>query len=329
LAGRDEASLSRWLERRAEVWRALASRLDRRRRRGEPPREALAIAEGLRNVSRDLSLAQSIAAGSRLTRYLRHLYLRVHDAVNCPPRAFGANAYEALRDRVPAATWAMRRRIVAAVAFFIASALVGATLVTRFPELASLFASEEMIAKVQRGELWTEDMTNVLPSSLISIGILTNNIVVSLTAFLVGVFYGLGTVYIIGLNGLMLGGVFAFTAQHGLAGDLAAFVVPHGVVELSIICLSGAAGIGLGEAIIRPGRLRRVEAFQAAVREGGLVIFVGVVFLIGAGFIEGYISPDDGVGWPQRLLVGLGYFAVLVLVLIGLPWRLANRRGWT
>jgi uncharacterized membrane protein SpoIIM required for sporulation len=179
-----------------------------------------------------------------------------------------------------------------------------------------------MIASVQRGQLWTDDMTNVVPSSLVSIGLMTNNIVVSLTAFVVGALYGLGTVYIIGLNGLMLGAIFAFTVQYGLALRLAEFIVPHGVVELSVICLSGAAGVGLGEALIRPGRCRRGEAFQAAVRQGGALVMLGVILLVGAGLIEGYISSADAFGWPSRLTIGFGYFAVLVLLITGALWRL-------
>ena len=58
-------------------------------------------------------------------------------------------------------------------------------------------------------------MLNVVPSSVLSLQILTNNIVVSLFAYCAGFLFGLGTFYILGLNGLMLGAVFAFTGQHG------------------------------------------------------------------------------------------------------------------
>ena len=94
-----------------------------------------------------------------------------------------------------------------------------------------------MINGVERGRLWTDGLLNVAPSSLLSVGILSNNIAVSLLAFCVGVLFGLGTFYIIAMNGLMLGGIFAFTHQHGLADELFRFVIAHGVVELSVICL--------------------------------------------------------------------------------------------
>ena len=52
-------------------------------------------------------------------------------------------------------------------------------LVATYPELAGLFASAEMIEKVRAGELWTDDLLNVMPSSLLSVSIFTNNVVVA------------------------------------------------------------------------------------------------------------------------------------------------------
>jgi len=84
-----------------------------------------------------------------------------------------------------------------------------------------------------------------------SVELLTNNIVVSFFAFCSGIIFGLGTFYLIGMNGLSLGAFFAFTGQHGLADRLFDFVIAHGCVELSCICIAGAAGAYVGEALIR------------------------------------------------------------------------------
>src|SRR5262245_65263248 len=131
-----------------------------------------------------------------------------------------------------------------------------------------MFADPKLIATVERGELWTDGLLNVTPSAVLSVSILTNNIVVSFFAFCSGVIFGLGTFYLVGLNGLSLGAIFAFTGQHGLAGRLFDFVVAHGCVELSCICIAGAAGAYIGEALIRPGGLTRSEAFRIAVAHG-------------------------------------------------------------
>jgi uncharacterized membrane protein SpoIIM required for sporulation len=189
--------------------------------------------------------------------------------------------------------------------------------VHRFPDLARLFASQEMINAVERGELWTDGMLNVVPSSVASVQILTNNVMVSLFAFVAGFLFGLGTLYIVGLNGMMLGAMFAMCAQHGMDGRLFEFIVAHGPVELSCICISGAAGAAVGEALMRPALQSRSAAFAAACRRSADVLFVVVLLLIGCGLIEGFISPDPDMPLATRMTVGIGYFLLMLVLLSG------------
>jgi uncharacterized membrane protein SpoIIM required for sporulation len=119
----------------------------------------------------------------------------------------------------------------------------------------------------------------------------------------------------------MLGGVFAFTAQYGLADELFKFIIAHGVVELSVICIAGAMGLKLGEALLRPGSVTRQQAFRAATADAAKVLLVAVPFLVVAGLIEGYISPDPQFGMSLRVVVGLASGMLFWLLLIfGLPW---------
>jgi uncharacterized membrane protein SpoIIM required for sporulation len=185
-------------------------------------------------------------------------------------------------------------------------------LVYSYPDLVGLFASPQMIATVERGELWTDGMLNVAPSAMLSVSILTNNIVVAFTTFCAGLLFGLGTFYLIGLNGLSLGALFALTAQHGLGGRLFDFVIAHGCVELSCICIAGAAGSYMGEALIRPGARTRAEAFRLAATQGIRVLAVVTVLLFICGLIEGYISPDPEVPRWARVTIGVGYWLFMV-----------------
>jgi uncharacterized membrane protein SpoIIM required for sporulation len=186
-----------------------------------------------------------------------------------------------------------------------------------FPDLIALFADRALIETVERGELWTEGMLNVVPSPVLSVNILTNNIIVSLFAYCSGMIFGLGTFYLIGLNGLSLGAIFAFTHQHGLAGRLFDFITAHGCVELSCIVIAGAAGSLLGEALIRPGTRTRGEAFRLAAVEGLRVMVVVTLLLIVCGFIEGYVSPDPEVPRWARITIGVGYWLFMVSLLRG------------
>jgi uncharacterized membrane protein SpoIIM required for sporulation len=183
-----------------------------------------------------------------------------------------------------------------------------------------------MIETVQRGELWTDNLHNVMPSSVLSVQLFTNNVTVCLFAICLGVLYGLGTFYIITLNGMMLGSVFAFTQHYGMGANLFNWVAAHGFVELSVICVAGAVGVSLGEALARPGHLTRLASFQQAVIRGLRLMVVALVFLVGAGMIEGFVSPNPNIGLAGRLVVGLGYWVLFVLVMSGALGRLVDRK---
>jgi uncharacterized membrane protein SpoIIM required for sporulation len=156
--------------------------------------------------------------------------------------------------------------------------------------------------------------------------ILANNIVVSLFAYCAGFLFGLGTLYILGLNGLMLGAVFALVSQHGLRAQLLSFLVAHGCVELSVMCLSGAAGAAVGEALIRPGPAGRIESFREAALSSGKLLIACAVLLIGAGVLEGYVSPNPRFALWARVAFGVSYWLFMVALLSGWLFGRGARR---
>ena len=235
------------------------------RRRGTDVDDALGVVDDYRRAAHAVGAARlSRAPGAASAEYLEAVYADLHDTIHRPARRTLLVLLSLMRDRVPAAMSAMRIHLLAVTLLFVVSGVAGAWLIFSYPDLIAMFAGPQLIATVERGELWTDGLLNITPSAVLSIGILTNNIVVSFFAFCSGIVFGLGTFYLIGLNGLQLGAIFAFTGQHGLAGRLFDFVVAHGCVELSCICIAGAAGSYLGEALIRPGSQSRSEAFRGA-----------------------------------------------------------------
>lgn len=314
-------AIANWLNKRTGTWQRLQS-LSRRQsdKHNEPVEEVMEIVQGSRELARDLSLARSVLPNSKIRSYLEALSIQLHDAIYKKPLAFGHTLKRMYRDEVPAVMRELRGVTLIAAALFIGSGIAGWLLVDTYPETVSLIASEGMLETVHSGELWTDDLYGIAPHSL-SFGIALNNIMVSLFAFALGAFYGLGTIYIISMNGFMLGAIFSYTYRYDLAGRLFEFVVAHGVVELSVIVLAGAAGVRIGEALVRPGDCSRIESFRHAVSNAAKLLYVVVPFLVGAGVIEGYISPDHSYPLYARVTIGLGYGVLLWVVLTGDLWR--------
>ena len=90
--------------------------------------------------------------------------------------------------------------------------------------------------------------------------IIANNIKVAIVAFAGSVTLGALTVYIIGFNGLMLGGMAALFTNAGFGEDFWATIAPHGVIELTAIQIAGAAGLLIAAGALFPGRRRRRDA---------------------------------------------------------------------
>jgi uncharacterized membrane protein SpoIIM required for sporulation len=321
---RRQALISALLQ-RAGLWREAQARLDRLdNARTEDATDAARVADDYRMLAHDLARVRDLLPATRTREYLEGVYARAHGALHQGAWRPGSALRQFTRVELPAAIIWLAPYLWWTTLIFLLAAAAGYALVHRYPDLIGLFASPDLIASVERGKLWTDGLLNIVPSSVLSVQILANNVVVSLFAYCAGLFFGLGTLYVLGLNGLMLGAVFAFVGAHGLAGELAGFIVAHGCVELSVMCLSAAAGAAVGEALIRPGRAGRMRSFNEAALRSGRVLIACAVLLVGAGLIEGFVSPNPRVPVGLRVAIGVGYWLLMVSVLSGRLFRIGD-----
>jgi len=307
-----------WIKARAPGWQSLAAEAASAPYRSRATVDgALRTLQTYRVLARNLANARQLLPGSFLTGALESACATLHVAIGRPPRFGRARLLTLFRDDIPAAAASIRTTVLWIAALLVASTLAGWWLVSTYPTLVSIIASDRMIDGVEHGHLWTDQLFNIAPPELLSARIFSNNVVVTLGAFCSGILFGLGAVYMISFNGLMLGGLLAFTHQHGLAHGLVRFILAHGPVELSVICLAGAAGTALGESLIRPKLATRAESLRRRAAELGPLLVACALLLLGSGLIEGFISPSPRFSIPFRLAVGLGYWTLMLLLLTG------------
>src|SRR5690554_5515281 len=141
-----------------------------------------------------------------------------------------------------------------------------------------------------------------------------NNIGIALRTFGAGAVLGLGSIFVLFYNGVVLGTVSIHLSNLGLAENFWTFVIGHGSFELNAIVLAGAAGLKLGCAPLWPGRKSRIRALRDTAHDSlGLVAgFFGMLVI--AAFIEAFWSakpmPSEikyAVGAGLWILV-FGYF---------------------
>jgi len=142
--------------------------------------------------------------------------------------------------------------------------------------------------------------------------IMSNNVRVTFLAFAAGILAGLGTALVLVFNGVQLGAVAAVFANYGANLHLWSFILPHGIIELTAICIAGGAGLWLGSALLLPGRMTRREALVVRGREAVSLIGGTAVMLVVAGTIEGFVSPSD---LPSGVKLGVAALTLVLLVM--------------
>jgi uncharacterized membrane protein SpoIIM required for sporulation len=152
----------------------------------------------------------------------------------------------------------------------------------------------------------------------------THNMQVAFFAFALGVTFGAGTMLILFYNGLPIG---ALAAQYHLAGKglfFWAWILPHGVPELTSVFIAGGAGLVMGRALIAPGRLTRGAALVGASRRAVRLVLGVAPLLCTAGLIEGTISQLHAPVMPYAAkLVFAACVAAALAAYLGLAGRAA------
>ncbi len=157
------------------------------------------------------------------------------------------------------------------------------------------------------------------------LGITINNITVALYAFAFGILLGIGTLYIMLRNGIMLGSFQYFFFDKGLGWESVRTIWIHGTIEISVIIIAGCAGLVLANGILFPGTYTRLESFRRGVVNGLKIMLSTVPFFIIAGFLEGFVTRHTEMPDWLAILIIIGSLALIVFYYIIYPYQLNKK----
>ena len=292
---------ARWAELEAAVKRARRGRL-----RGMPAEEIERFGLLLRHTASDLAIARRDYPDAEVTTYLNALCTRAHPMLyrGTPLRLSSIPAFYARG--LPRAFRAAWPYIVASLVLLAVGFLAGFVAVYLRPDLRSSLVPQSLFDQMARGQI----QANVPDAPLAATFIIQNNIRVALVAFAGGVLLGLPTAFVLLANGWMLGTIAAAVHQGGYDQAFWSLIVPHGVIELSVIVIAGGTGLMVGAAILRPGHLRRGDALGIAARRASVLALGVATLLIVAGTLEAFVSPST---LPGAAKLAIGALAGLLL----------------
>ena len=117
-----------------------------------------------------------------------------------------------------------------------------------------------------------------------------HNIGIDFKMFAGGMLYGIGSLFFLLFNGVYLGAAFGHMTHIGYIDSFWGFVVGHGSFELTAMVFSGAAGLKLAEALIKPGRKSRGRALIDNGKIAVNIMYGVIIMSVIAAFIEAFWS---------------------------------------
>ncbi len=307
---------TRWIEKRKPYWQKLdtlvtsAARGVRSLSHGELQELSLLY----RQTAADLAAVRQDASSVHFARYLNQLMTRAHNTIYVGHRASPWAIFKFFQREYPRVFRRNVRYCALAVAIFLAGGLAGIALTLQDPDFQLNVLGPKMVQTIQRKEMWTHSIIGIKP--LASSEIMTNNMTVSFMSYATGITAGLGTIYMMFFNGLLMGVIGTACSLSGMSLSLWSFVAPHGALELPAIFLAGGAGFKIAHGLLFPGMLPRKDSLMLAGREATTLVLGTVPILIVAGTIEAFVSPT-GLAIPLKFAMSAALFVLLCAYLFG------------
>jgi uncharacterized membrane protein SpoIIM required for sporulation len=312
---------TRWLEKRKTYWARLEQLVDRSNKGGISALDHRELQElGLlyRQTASDLATVREDVTSNQLTFYLNQLLGRAHNLIYMGHKQKISGLVRFYTQTFPRVFRETFPQTFLAFLIFTVTGIATWAVTIHDPAFAHRMLGPEMMATIEKREMWTKSIVTIKP--LAASGIMTNNLAVCFTTFAMGITAGIGTIYMMFTNGMLIGVIGAATWHAGMALQLWTFVAAHGALELPAIFISGGAGLEIARGMLFPGLLPRRESLALAGGRAARLMIGIVPMLVVAGIIEGFVSPS-GLATPLKFLLSGVLLVALTTYLtrLGLP----------
>ncbi len=243
-------------------------------------------------IKNDLSYAQSYYPNSKLTIYLNDLALNAHVRVYKVKKSRKNVFFDFWKYDVPKILFKNRQYVYLSFFFFITFVCIG-IISSKYDD-----TFVRMILHDNYVDSTIENINNGDPLAVYSSGsnwgstiaITFNNIKVGFLSYVLGVFGGIGTLWVLLQNGIMLGSFQYFFYEQNVFVESLSGIWIHGAFEIFAIVIEGSAGLILGASLLFPGTYSRLNSFKRGISDSIKVLISTIPFTIAAGFLEGYVT---------------------------------------
>lgn len=239
-----------------------------------------------------LSYARTFYPGSNTLHYLNELSSRAHQKIYKSKKESRNKILQFFVSEFPREFYSHQKQLLIAFLVFSLFIIVGAFSAANESEFVRAIMGDAYV------NMTLENIQNEDPMAVYKqtnemnmfLGITLNNVRVAFLAFVFGVLLGVGTLYILMQNAIMLGSFQYFFYDQNLFWESARTIWIHGTIEISVIIVAGCAGLVMGNGILFPKTYTRLQSFTRSAKAGLKIIISTVPFFIIAGFLEGFVT---------------------------------------
>lgn len=294
----------------AAEWNQIEAFLD-----GKPAFDRGELPRRYRRLCQALALAADRQYSPELVDRLNRLALRGHHLLYQNRRRQSGRVLEFVAAGFPQLVRREWRLVLASAILFLGplAGLIG--LLQVFPEFVHYLLAPEQLARFHSMYDPANRRVGVLEAdhSLFMFAYyIWNNVRIGFQTFAGGLLAGVGTVWFLAANGVIIGAVAGYLTQVGYSETFWSFVAGHSSLELLAIVLAGAAGFRLGLAVIAPGNLTRRSALVAAAKPAVRMMYGAALMFGAAAFVEAFWSPLTEIPFFWKVSVGISGWVLLL-----------------
>jgi len=274
------------------------------------------------SISDDLAYARSHYPNRSVRVYLNNLARNLFRNVYSGRKTTIRSALDFWKTDVPMALYNTRYEQLAAFLVFFVAAIIGIVSCLSDDQFASSILGKSYVRmtleNIHKGKpmaVYDEDS----PFSMF-IAIATNNLKVCYIGFSMGIMGGLGTLYILLYNGIMVGTFQFFFAKYNLLWSSFLTIWMHGALEISSIVIGSGAGFTIGKGLLFPGTYSRMQSLLLAARRA-ITIMIGISpVIVVAAYIESFLTRHYNMHEAIKLTLILASFGFILFYFVFYPF---------